>query len=337
MNRIIRLLQCPICSTELIIHKNKCTCSNGHYFETDSNFINFVNNQDERDKEVENSASFRWDNSLRLENDEGFQKHELTDLLKRYGFADKEHFKSFLKDTRFIAEIGAGEGRLVDFFLKYSDAHIFALELSDSAYYLKKKYAKNNRVTIFKCDAQKHPFKNSSIDLMSCDQCIHHSKNPGAIFDSLSKSLSINGTCLLSVYAKKSNVREKMDTIIRDRISQMSNSEKLDISDKITELSKILSQIDLNIHVPAEYTEFGNLAGQEMSLQRFLYYAVFKCFWNDSFTFEKCKEFNFDWYSYPICYKTSPEEAVQWFTRNNINITHVDFNFSNVNIKGIKS
>ncbi len=273
---------------------------------------------------------------MRLEKDEGFQDHELNDVIKRYGLKDVEGFKNFLKDTKYIAEIGAGEGRLVDFFLKHSSAHVFALELSDSAYYLKEKYADNDRVTVFKCDAQKHPFKDGSIDLMSCDQCIHHSKDPGAIFDSLSNAVASGGTYILSVYAKKSNIREKMDTIIRDQISALDNDKKLEISEKITEISKILSTIDLDVNVPQEFTEFGNLAGEEMSIQRFFYYAVFKCFWNDDFTFEKSKEFNFDWYSYPICYKTSPEEAVQWFTRNNIHIEHVDFNFSNVNIKGYR-
>lgn len=336
MNAIMNLLQCPVCSAKLSLQHAGCICSNGHTFEATGNMINFVNQTDGRDKDVEKSASFRWDNSLRLEYDKAFQRHELSDFLKRYDFKDQIQFKELLKNKKVIAEIGAGEGRLVDFLLHFSNAHIFALELSDSAYYLREKYANNNRVTVLKCDAEKHPFKPSSVNLISCDQCIHHSKRPGAIFDSLSNALANNGSCLLSVYAKKSNVREKMDAIIRDQISALDNNEKLVIAEKITEISRMLSDIDLNIQVPKEFTEFGNLAGQDMPLQRFFYYAIFKCFWNENFTFEKCKEFNFDWYSYPICYKSSPEEAVQWFTRNNINIEHVDFNFSNINLRGTK-
>jgi SAM-dependent methyltransferase len=189
-------------------------------------------------------------------------------------------------------------------------------------------------VIIIKADALHHPFADGSIDLLSCEQSIHHTDQPGKIFDSLSKSLSSRGKVLLSVYAEKSAIREKFDAIIREGISGLSSQEKHEVAKKITDIAKILSEINVDVEVPEEYHEFGDLKGEKMSLQRFMYYAVMKCFWNDDFTYDKCVEFNHDWYSYPICNTVSLEEASSWFERNNIKIDHVDSNSSNVNIRG---
>ncbi len=333
-NNIVLLLRDPRSNSKLKSDGNALVAENNATYKTDGNLINFLH--DEKNKATEEAASFRWDKSKRLETDSGFIKHQLNDFLLRYGFDNIESFKIFLKDVKTIAEIGAGEGRMVDWFLEYSNATIFALELSDSVYYLKEKYKNNERVVVVKADALYHPFADGSIDLLSCEQAIHHTDNPGKIFSSLCKSLSRNGKVILAVYAKKSAIREKFDTIIRDTIAKESSERKFDLAKKITEIGQILSDMKVDVEVPKSFSEFGNLAGEKMSLQRFLYFSVFKCFWNDDFSFEKSVEFNHDWYSYPICNKTSLEEGSLWFIKNGLGIDYIDSNASNINIRGSK-
>lgn len=333
---LVSALVSPKTKESLIEKGSFLESSSGEQFTKKGNLVNFLE-KEHTNPDTDQSASFRWEHSSRLESDEGFIQHQLEDFLKRYGFNTLDHLKDYFKDVKTIAEIGAGEGRAVDWYLQYSNAHVFALELSDSVYYLEEKYRDTDRVTVIKADALFHPFAVGSIDLLSCEQSIHHTDNPREIFTSLCQSFSNNGKALLSVYAKKSPVREKFDTIIRDAIAQLNPEKKFEIAKQITSIAEILSNMDVEVRVPASYLEFGALAGEKMSLQRFFYYSVFKCFWNKDFSFEKSTEFNHDWYSYPICNKTSLEEATSWYIQNQLKIEHIDANASNINLRGGKN
>jgi len=307
----------------------------GNKFPVSDRLVNFLSKVSHKNFETDKAASFRWDNSIRLETDKGFVSHQIDDFLKRYGFKNLDAFKDFLKNKKKIVEVGAGEGRLVDWYLEYSTAIIYALEISDSVYYLKEKYKDNNRVIVLKADALYPPFLSESIDLVSADQCIHHTDYPGEIFNALASKLDkAHGSFLLSVYAEKSIVREQLDTIIRDSISKLPHEKIKEIAGSFTEIGRLLSETKVEVEVPKEFTMFGALAGEKMSLQRFVYYALFKCFYNPDFTLEKSQEFSHDWYCYPICNKVSVEEATDWFIRNGLSINYIDANMSNVNIRG---
>lgn len=309
---------------------------NKNYTQKDVKFFDFLHNETHYDRETEEASSNRWSNIKKLEDDDGFVAHQFNDFCRRYNFKSEEAVRDYLSQVKTVAEIGAGEGRAVDWYLEYSDAIIFALEISDSVYYLNEKYKNEPRVIVVKADALKHPFNDEKIDLLSCEQSIHHAPNPNDIFYSLCQSLSTEGRVLLSVFTEKAPIREKFDLLIRDRISVLEDSEKQEIAKKITSIGKILSDINVDIDIPTSFTEFGNLAGQRIELQRLFYYSVFKCFWNSDYSLEKNIEINFDWYNYPVCSKTSLSEAVSWFMKSELIIEHVDANDSNINIRGYK-
>ena len=335
MNKAIEILRDPIKKKALSRSGDYLVSEGGDKFSIDGKFINFLEGQNNKNEATDKEATFRWEHSTRLEQDDKFIQHQFDDFLKRYGFENDRDFSKFLENVKTIAEIGAGEGRLVDWFLKYSDATIYALEISDSTKYLKQKYEKTDRVIVIKADALYHPFADGSIDLLSCEQSIHHTDQPGIIFDALANCLAPAGRVLLSIYAQKSPIREKFDCIIREGIAKLSSEEKHEVSKKITDIGRILSEIDVDVEIPADFTEFGDLKGESMSLQRFIYFAVMKCFWNNDFSYDKCVEFNHDWYSYPVCNTVSPEDAKGWFSANQINIDHIDVNHANVNLRGI--
>lgn len=299
------------------------------------NFINYVHTK-KHDVKSDLAASERWKNSLRLEKDKAFAEHQFDDFLLRYGFRSGDDLGNYLSYAETIAEIGAGEGRAVDWYLKYSKAHVFALEISDSVYYLQEKYRDNPRVTVIKADALHHPFKKRSIDFLSCEQSLSNTIDPQKIFFSLAESLNERSKVILSVVARKSNVREKMDLIIRDSIARLREKDKQNAVRKITEIGKLLSEININVKVPGDCSELGTLSGKEMSLQRFIYYAVFKCFYNKEFLFDKSMEFNYDWYCYEKCNKFTLDELCIWYIKNGIRIEYVDVNDSNINLRGGK-
>lgn len=254
----------------------------------------------------------------------------------RYNFGSAENFTTFLKDRKVFLEIGAGEGRVVDWILKYSDCLVIACEISDSVHYLSQKYKDEPRVLVLKGDAIDLPLKKNSIDLVAAEQCIHHTDYPGEILSNLCSYLTIGGNFLLSVYARKSAQRERFDRVIRDSIAQLSAERKFDIASGMTEIGKILHEMDVLVDIPNDPEAFGTISGSKQTLQRFIYFTVMKCFWNPTFSFEKCKEFNHDWYSYPKHHTVSFEEAATWFKDNSLSIEHFDVNPSNVNLLGRK-
>lgn len=334
MDKAIEILRDPTNKKTLSKSGDYLVSEGGGKFSMEGRFINFLEGQDNRNEATVKEATFRWEHSTRLEQDDEFIKHQFNDFLKRYGFENEQDFSKFLENVKTIAEIGAGEGRLVDWFLKYSNATIYALEISDSTNYLKEKYEDTDRVIVIKADALLHPFADGSIDLLSCEQSIHHTDQPGIIFDSLAKCLSAGGRVLLSIYAEKSPIRENFDKIIRDAIAQLPSEEKHDVAKKMTDIGRILSEMEVDVQIPEDFAEFGHLKGENMSLQRFIYFAIMKCFWNEDFTYDKCVEFNHDWYSYPVCNTVSPEDAKRWFDNNQIRIDHADVNHANVNLRG---
>lgn len=307
------------------------------YVKEGEKFFNFLKLQENYDKKTEEASSIRWKNSLKMEEDPGFLEHQFKDFCKRYGFQDEAALRCYLSDVNVIAEIGAGEGRAVDWYLKYSKAFIFALEISDSVYDLNEKYKNEPRVVIVKADISNNPFKEGVVDLVSCEQSIHHLSNPGKVFKSLAKTLTESGRVLLSVYAQKSLIREKFDFLIRNSIAGMESSRKYMISEQMALIGETLAKMNVEIDIPEHFTEFGSLCGQKMSLQLFIYYAVMKCFWNNGYSKQKNIEINFDWYNYPTCSTVSLNDAVQWFVESKMVIEYVDSNESNVNIRGWKN
>lgn len=300
-----------------------------------NNLINSLA-EDAKNLATSEAASFRWANSQRLETDKAFIAQQFNDFLGRYGFRTAEAFQNFLKDKKVFLEIGAGEGRLVDWVLEHSDCQVIAVDISDSVYYLSEKYKENDRVLVLKGDAINLPILAGSIDVVSCEQAIHHTDYPGEIFSNLCNFLSTGGQVLLSVYAQKSEQRERFDRVIRDSIARLSDKRKFEVADGMTKIGQLLHEMDVTVQVPNDENAFGTISGMDMNLQRFIYYTVMKCFWNPSFSFDKCKEFNHDWYSYPKHHTVSFKEAAEWFMNNGLTIEHFDINPSNVNLLGRK-
>ncbi len=330
-------LVCPETNQPLLVRSDGYLVStNQKTYLIQGNFIDFLVDSANFDQLTSAAASWRWKNSARIESDPGFATYQIQEFLMRYGFSSIDELKSFLQPFQIIAEIGAGEGRLADWYLQYSNALIICIEISESAYYLKEKYKDNSRVLVIRADATYSPLGKNSIDLLSTDQCIHHSPNPDKIFNALINSLKENGKVLFSVYAEKSPVRQKFDILIRDTVAQLPEEKRYEFSKQLTQIGKILSEIDLTIYIPEDWDIFGELQGQTMSLQRLLYYTVFKCFWNNQYSLEKNIELTFDWYSYPVCNTISLNQACDWFMKNQLEILHVHTNPSNINLIGRK-
>jgi hypothetical protein len=103
----------------------------------------------------------------------------------------------------------------------------------------------------------------------------------------------------------------------------------------VTKIGKALSDQDIDFEIPEDLAELEIKAGR-YDLQRFFYYHIFKCFWNDRFTFDENNLVNFDWYHPTYAHRHSPEEIREWYEEGRLKIVHLDVSESGITARGIK-
>ena len=108
------------------------------------------------------------------------------------------------------------------------------------------------------------------------------------------------------VYAKKALPRELLDEHFRSASHNLTDDQLWSLSEKLTDLGKMLSDLNLTLDFP-EIKELG-IKGGKQDLQRFLYWNFFKCFWSEEFGYDASVSCNFDWYAPSIAFRYSRKE-----------------------------
>jgi SAM-dependent methyltransferase len=256
-------------------------------------------------------------------------------IINRNGFRNKEDLREFLKDKKRILDAGCGNGRVTALLRLYSakEAEIYGIDLVSAA--IASENLKNyENVKIIERDITSDLSDLGKFDFIYCQEVLHHLKDPYKGFSNLCKLLDNNGEIAIYVYKKKAPVREFTDDFIREKIASLPYDKSKEISDKITELGKILSETNIKIKVPE--IEILGIIGGEYSIQRFIYHFFMKCFWNDEFSFEDNSTINYDWYSPEECFRYELFEVREWFTNEKIKIIHENVDYYGITIRGKK-
>lgn len=99
--------------------------------------------------------------------------------------------------------------------------------------------------------------------------------------------------------------------------------------ESLTKLGRSLAQISQPLVIEEDVPELGISAGTH-NLQRFVYYDLFKCFWNDALNFDENVNVNFDWYHPKYAHRQTPEQVRGWLER-----LALDPEFFNIGESGI--
>ena len=91
----------------------------------------------------------------------------------------------------------------------------------------------------------------------------------------------------------------------------------------LTALAKDLSNQNQSIDVPEDFPLLGFKKGT-FNLQRWMYWNMFKFYWNDAFSFDDNNHVNYDWYYPAYCWRHTPEEVHGWLSE--LNLEEVSFN-----------
>lgn len=256
--------------------------------------------------------------------------------LERYHFGTKEALRDFLSDKSRILDAGTGVGRDTRLYADHAAAHaeVFGVDLSraiDSAYRHLKDYSNAHLIN---ADLTQLPFPAEFFDFIACDQVLHHTRNTEESFHRLVKHLAPGGELSIYVYRKKAPIREFADDYLREVAAKMTEEQIWELSEQLTELGRILSELKAQVTVP-DVPALGIKAGT-YDVQRFIYWNMFKCYWNGSLDYGDSVMTNFDWYAPHYAYRHTPEEVRQWYADAGLEIIIFDECEAGISARGRK-
>ncbi len=258
-------------------------------------------------------------------------------ILKKYGWSNLDHFRESLAHKRNILDAGTGLGReVINFCEACKNGEVFGVDLSgavEGAYINTRQYPNAH---IVQADLTRLPFKKGFFDFIFSEGVLHHTPKTKAVFEVLVRFLAPKGEIAIYIYRKKGPIREFCDDYIRQFTTRMSGGECWEFSGKMTRLGKALSDLKIEFELTDDIPELRIKAGR-YNLQRFFYYHILKCFWNDRFSFEENNLINFDWYHPVNAHRHTPEEVKSWFQEAGLKPLHFDISESGITVRGLNS
>lgn len=161
---------------------------------------------------------------------------------------------------------------------------------------------------------------NRRFDYVVCRAALHHTPNPSKTYAALAAQLAPSGTLAVSVYAKKTPMREAVDDAMRAMIVPMDNSAAWNVADQFTRLGRDLQASGGSIVIAEDMPLLGIKAGT-YTVQAFVYEHFIKCWHNAQFSKQHCDVVNFDWYHPPFAYRYTVDDFAKMATDSGLTIT----------------
>lgn len=265
---------------------------------------------------LQNKSVFseKWEQvveSSNSDNDEYWKSFQFEWFYKLYGFESEEKLIDYLSNFSsipFFVDAGCGKGYKTAWLSRLNkQAQVLGVDFSTSAHFAAKRYFEDYKsVSFLQANIAAIPMQDESCDLVLCDQVLHHTEDPQKTLNEFWRILKPGGKLLTYVYRKKALPRELLDEHFRTAVHSFSDEELWDVARGMTQLGKLLSDNDICLDFP-DIKPLG-IKGGKQSLQRFLYWNFFKCFWNDDFGYDDSLTCNFDWYSPSIAFRYNLSE-----------------------------
>jgi SAM-dependent methyltransferase len=288
----------------------------------------------EGQRETVDSFSWKWQHAKHYRT--ATQGHYLNWYLQRYGFFTEDNLRRFLDGKRRILDAGTAHGRDAEMYLRNSSATVFGIDISSGVRNAYRDLGKADNLHLIQADLTRLPFAEGFFDFIGCDQVIHHTPDTRASLAHLLTRLAPGGHIAFYVYRRKGPIREFCDDYIRERTVPMSPEECYRVSEAITKFGKALSDLEVTIDVPEDIPILGIKAGKQ-DLQRFIYWNVFKCYWNDTIDWDSNVITNFDWYHPLHAHRHTRAEVEGWCAEEALSIEHLDEQESGISVVARKA
>ena len=245
-------------------------------------------------------------------NDEKKQSFYDKWMAQKLGLNSTNELYHYLSSKKKILEVGIGSGQKLKMMAEHTKGQIIGIDLTSSVQHAFNNTKEMANVAVVQADLFALPFKKNSFDFIISDGVLHHTPDTKQAFLSIVPFLSKGGEIAIRVYRKTGPIREFCDDFIRSYTTKMSEAECWEFCEKMARLGEFLAKTGFQIKIPEDIEVLGFKKGR-YDFQRFVYYNMFKCFYNEAFTFDENVLVNFDWYRPIDAHRHTEEEVRQWF------------------------
>lgn len=344
---LLKYIICPICNDgfQLVdpvqeggeITSASLVCQNGHSFPVTGGVPRLLaqDKLTEAQKQTQDSFSEKWHRIPDFGYTGETKEFYLHWYLRRHGWGNLGNLAQFLSSRQFILDAGTGLGRDVKLYAENTKGEVFGVDISQSIDIAYQHIGHLPNAHLVQADLTGLPFTKNFFDFIASDGVLHHTPNTQQSFKYLVPFLKQESQIAIYVYKKKGPIREFCDDYIRSHTASLSAEECYKFSRAVTKFGKSLSDMNVDISIPEDIPYLEIRAGR-YNLQRFIYWNIFKCFWDDDFDFETNDMINFDWYHPRYAHRHTAEEVRQWFKDMNLEILHFDVGESGISVRGKK-
>ncbi len=283
------------------------------------------------EEKTKESFSAKWRRIPNFGHEAASRQVYVNWYLERYGFGDVEALRRFLRDKQMVLDAGTGLGRDALLYGENTKGQVFALDMSESIDFAYQHVGHLPNVHLLQADLRALPFNQGFFDYIASDQVLHHTSDTETSFKNLTRYLTHGGYFAAYVYRKKGPVREFCDDFLRSYYTQASEDECYAFSRAMTTLGKALSDLKVEFEIPEDIPILQIKAGRH-NLQRFIYWNIFKCYWNDKLDFDTNVMTNFDWYHPQYAYRHTPDEVKNWCETSGLEIMHFNVIESGISV-----
>lgn len=333
----LRFFVCPECKGDLHLDSGNqrngedivqgiIACKAGHSFNITNGIPRLLPESIEQNKqETQASFSMKWKtegvNKYGIDGPIAAFHHEW--YLRRYGWGSEREFKEFLADQEMILDAGCGVGRDVKWFAQNTKGLVFGIDISESIDEARENLKEFSNVVLVQGDITRLPFRKAFFDFVSCDQVIHHTPDTEKTFRHLVEHVCASKTFATYTYKVKGPIREFTDDFIREHATDMSYEDCYELSRQLTLLGKALSELNATVDIPEDIPLLKIKKGR-IDVQRFIYWHMMKCFWNEEHGMKASIMTNFDWYHPKDAHRHTPEELEKWMSQCGLKKIHFD-------------
>jgi SAM-dependent methyltransferase len=297
----------------------------GRTFPIREGIPDFTDVADAGQRQTSQSFGFKW-----TAHDWGFRP-EQQDVIRtvwRDFFGWKDGYLEQLVADQVVLDAGCGSGASLNQFVDLPRS-VAAVDISEAVYACRAHFRDRSNIVFARADLTRLPFRERLFDVVWSAGVLHHTPNSRQSLGSLVRHLKTGGRIVFYVYVKKAPIREFADDHVRAQIAPLPPEEAWRRMEALTALARNLSALKVDFVIDADVPELGFKKGR-YDVQRFIYYNLFKCYWNEALSFEDNVHVNFDWYHPTYAHRHTPDEVAGWLDTLGLEREH--FHVSNSGI-----